>query len=359
MRCFPNDSGFAPPRAITALLDRSHERLEAADFRAALLCAEEASRADPRSVEAHLDRATALGRIGRIDEARDAFDRALALDPEDPETLAGAADLFISHLPPSNERSEIGLELARRGSHGIKRARLYNRSLRARLALLEGQALNDLGRSREALLRLDAAEKGALPADLSRARYERALALFELSRFPEAKRGFIEFLSQAPDDAWGHYHLGLTLERLDDRTAAHQEFEAAMRLAPENFKPPMEIPLEEFRQLMWAEVARLPLALAQDLAAVQLEIADLPEIADLTADDPPLSPTIVGLFRGAPLGIPLEPGEYRTIVLYRKNLAREVTSHTDLAQQIRTTLLHELGHLRGEDDDALRSRGLE
>jgi predicted Zn-dependent protease with MMP-like domain len=46
-------------------------------------------------------------------------------------------------------------------------------------------------------------------------------------------------------------------------------------------------------------------------------------------------------------------------VLYRKNLGRAVTSDKELTDQVRTTLLHELGHLRGEDDEELRSRGLE
>jgi predicted Zn-dependent protease with MMP-like domain len=56
---------------------------------------------------------------------------------------------------------------------------------------------------------------------------------------------------------------------------------------------------------------------------------------------------------------PPEIDEARTIVLYRKNLARAVASRDELVAQVRTTLLHEIGHLRGEDDEALRARGLE
>jgi predicted Zn-dependent protease with MMP-like domain len=47
------------------------------------------------------------------------------------------------------------------------------------------------------------------------------------------------------------------------------------------------------------------------------------------------------------------------VVLYRKNLARAVKSHDELIEQIRVTLLHEIGHLRGEDDVELAARGLE
>jgi predicted Zn-dependent protease with MMP-like domain len=123
------------------------------------------------------------------------------------------------------------------------------------------------------------------------------------------------------------------------------------------------------------EVAALPDRLQKDLAKADLELPDLPAVADLTADDPPLPPTILGLFRGAPLGSLLPPpvrrrgddghgenagsDDRRAIALYRLNLLRAVASLTELREQIRTTLHHELGHLRGEDDEVLRLRGLE
>ena len=49
----------------------------------------------------------------------------------------------------------------------------------------------------------------------------------------------------------------------------------------------------------------------------------------------------------------------RAIVLYRRNLLRSVRDASALDEAIRRTLLHELGHLRGEDDGSLRDRGLE
>ncbi len=109
---------------------------------------------------------------------------------------------------------------------------------------------------------------------------------------------------------------------------------------------------------MHGEADKLSPELRADLAQVKLETADLPATDDLTAEEPPLAPTILGLYRGAPLGEGLA-SEPRTILIYRKNLARAVTSRDELETQVRTTLLHELGHLRGEDDDALRARGLE
>lgn len=363
-RCFDEDASGDPPRPLDALLDRAAERYDHGDFATSLVCAEEAARVEPRSVEAHHDRAAALQELGRLDEAEGAFTRALALDPDDPETLAGAADLYINRLPPTNDHTETGLEYARRGSRRLKRAHSahgahpapFDRSLVARLALLEGQALNDLGRSREALGRLDAA-LAALPED-QHARYERAVALFDLCRFAEAKRAFLDVLARNPHDAWAHHHLGLVLERLGDVAASDRELARARQEAPNEFHAPVEVSSSEFRALVDAEARRLTPELRADLSRVSLETADLPDLADLTAEEPPLAPTILGLFRGAPIGEAPE-AESRAIVIYRKNLARAVASRDELVQQIRTTLLHELGHLRGEDDDALRARGLE
>jgi predicted Zn-dependent protease with MMP-like domain/Flp pilus assembly protein TadD len=361
VRCFAGDDGISPPRPLEALLDRAADLFEGADFPGSLACAEEAARAEPRSVEAHHDRAAALQELRRFAEAQDAFSRALALDPDDPETLAGAADFYINRLPPSNDHTETGLELARRGSRKIKRS--HDHSLMSRLALLEGQALNDLGRSREALSRLDAAlaaeKSDHSPGDVH-ILYERAVALFELCRFDEARRELGAVIARNAGDAWAHHHLALVLERVGDATGAEREFARARTLAPADFRAPVLPTQQEFRGLVDAEVGHLPAELRKDLDLVQLQTADLPDLADLTAEEPPLSPTILGLYRGTALGDPgADPRDPRTIVIYRKNLGRAVASRDELVTQIRTTLLHELGHLRGEDDDDLRARGLE
>jgi Flp pilus assembly protein TadD/predicted Zn-dependent protease with MMP-like domain len=352
-RCFPEDASGDPPRPLETLLDRAAARHDHGDFDGALDCAEEAARVEPRLVEAHHDRAAALQELGRLNEARDAFQRALALDPEDAETLAGIANLYINHLPPSNDATETGLEYARRGTKRL-RGNHKNRPLLARLALLEGQALNDLGRSREALLRLDTAADTNDP----HVKYERGLALFELCQFSDAKKAFLDVLAKSPKEAWAHHHLGLTLERMGDLEGAERELTRAREEAPNDFRTPVALPMAEFREVVDAEVKKLPNPLRGDLQRVALEVVDLPDLNDLTAEEPPLAPTILGLFRGAPLGEGSQ-SEPRAIVLYRKNLERAVTSREDLVTQVRTTLYHELGHLRGEDDDALRARGLE
>lgn len=343
-----------------------------------------------------------------VERERKELEKALAKHPHSPETLAAAADLYLNRLPGSHEHTSRALEYARRGQQALRRSaqakRLRLRSpLLARLTLLEGQALVDLGRAQEALPRLEAAIHGSRSdgraddtADeiATEARIERAQALFELCRFPEARQAWEALAVKLPKDAWVHHGLALTLEQsgnaADAARAAH-EFARARELRPEDFPPLLEVPLPAFKTLVASEIAALPKQLQKDLTKVQLFVVDLPELDDLIADTshPPLSPTILGLFRGDPLpDSPGSPGtktrgsrgcppgedatagagavnaepeaeEERAILLYRLNHLRVVRSMDELKREIRTTLLHELGHLHGDDEDALRERGLE
>jgi predicted Zn-dependent protease with MMP-like domain len=186
--------------------------------------------------------------------------------------------------------------------------------------------------------------------------------LFELCRFVDAKRVFAQVLERNRENAYAHHHLGLILEREGKDEDAQSHFAAARAIAAADFPAPVEISRDDFRRAVDRALSELPDAMRRDLRVVPVQAADLPAVEDLTAEDPPLSPTILGLYRGLPLGQtppPDVPDEPRSIVLYRKNLTRAVASQGELEMEIRKTLLHELGHLHGEDDLALRSRGLE
>jgi tetratricopeptide (TPR) repeat protein len=384
-RCFPQRPTWVDA-PVADLLDRAADLFDAADYEGALGCAEEAARQSPRSVEAHHNRAAALLRLDRVDEARDAFGLALALGPDDPETLEAAADLYVNQLAPTADRSLLGLEYARRAE---RRARAKDTARRARLALLEGQALIDLGRSSEALRRLDASL--ALDPTAQAARYERGVALFELCRFDDARRAFEKVVAGDPSHAHALYHLGLIEERQGAEDAAARHLAAATAEDPKAFPAAPNIPQAEFAARVSSAVAALDPEMRHDLAGVSVEAADMPADDDLTAEKPPLSPTILGLYRGLPLDwnageppptqagragkkarvgdaepsgsspVRCEPAESldRAIILYRRNLLRTVHDGKELDDAITRTLLHEVGHLRGEDDGSLRDRGLE
>ncbi len=349
----------AEPYASAGVLAEEGRDALAADAKErALACAEEALRLSPRLVQALAVRAEALAALGRVDDARLAYARALAVDPSDPEALLGAAELHVRRLGPSRDALEAGLEYALRGARAATARK--ERTLAARLVLVAGMAENDLGRSHLALSHLDrAAQVLAEDPDVL---YERGVALYELCRFDEAQRAFERAVALAPDDAWAVHQLGLLAERRGERAKADALLARSRKLAPEDFAPELAIDEETFRGDVRRAIAALPEAERRALDAVPVEVQDLPNGDDLLAVDPPLSPSILGLFRGPSEDEPCTPADgprCRSIVFYRKNLVRFAHDRRELEQQVRVTLLHELGHLHGESDDELRARGLE
>jgi Flp pilus assembly protein TadD/predicted Zn-dependent protease with MMP-like domain len=347
---------------VSALLDEANKQIERAQYAAAWTCADRAGDLAPSSVEAQHLRGAALAALGRDQEAQLAYQLALALDPDDPETLRAVADFYVNGKGErGRDALRLGLELAQRGSRKAEARRRRNPPLVADLAVLEAQALNDLGRSDEALARVGAALR--IAPGRGDALHEKGVALFDLSRFTEAKTVLQKALGIQPDDAYTHQMLGLTLEQLGDPRAAEAELSRAHELAPNDLTRPVVIPPAEFKKEVDAVVAGLPAARRARVREIKIEIADLPDPIDLAAVTPPFPPTILGLYRG-PVGhaaeLPAQPGdEPVSIVLYRKNLARAVKSRSELTEQIRDTLLHEIGHLEGLDEDDLRRRGME
>lgn len=348
-------------RALDALLDEAGRHLAEGAWADAFTCADMAADRAPRAIEAHHLRGAALAGAGREREAAIAYDLALALDPEDPETLRAVADFYVNGVAGKNrDTTQLGLELARRGSARAAARRRGQADLRAELALLEAQAANDLGQSDQAAERAAAAV--ALDRTLIDARHEHGVALFNLGRAAEAATRLEEVLAARPDEPYAHHMLGLALEQLGRGAEAETHFARARALAPTEFPAPIEISEPDMR----AEIERALAGLTDEerarVALVPITVADRPDPADLAASDPPFPPTILGLYRGLPLGVAPDPGEDpppRAIILYRLNLARAVRTRAELSTQIERTVRHELGHAVGLDEDDLRRRDLE
>jgi tetratricopeptide (TPR) repeat protein len=349
--------GKLPLEAARDFFDRS-------EFEKALSCAAQASALFPNDAVAHTERANALAALGRDEDAKMAYARALAVDPDSLDALMGAAHFYAVTLPSTRENDELGSLYAERGldvANGQK-----DEESAVQMGRISAMAFNDLGQPQDALERAEWVlehVKGHSDPDAS---YERALALFELCRFDEAKAAFTGLLGDAERGAHAHHHLGLLLEREGKLKDAEKHFTVAREKSKDDFPEPVLLSEEEFRAEVKKAVAKLPDDMKRDIRGVPVGTEDLPATDDLKAVDPPLSPTILGLFRGPPLDEQCtpEPGAAadapcRSVVLYRKNLARAVKTKDQLIEQIRVTLLHEVGHLRGEDDFELAARGLE
>ena len=105
-----------------------------------------------------------------------------------------------------------------------------------------------------------------------------------------------------------------------------------------------------FQQLVSRAYARLPSQVQATLTNIAVTVEDMPSSAEADGHGP------LGLYQGTPVG---ERGTGYSMVLpdkvtvYRVPLLRACHDQRDLAEEITLTLLHEIGHHVGLDDDDL------
>jgi predicted Zn-dependent protease with MMP-like domain len=227
------------------------------------------------------------------------------------------------------------------------------------LCFLAGRALIELDRLDDAARTL--ARAVSLDPDDAEFRTDLAEALYLCCRFDEAAEHARQAVALDEAFADAHFVMGLLLERTDRRDEAERHFGRASELDGERFPTPWRVDRDEFAKQLEAARAALPEAFGKHLDQVGLLVEDLPSEELLFEETPPLTPELLGLFTGVPLdekshasaGGELPPRIY----LFKRNLERNVRGPADLAEQIRVTLYHELGHYLGLEEDDLEGAG--
>jgi predicted Zn-dependent protease with MMP-like domain/Flp pilus assembly protein TadD len=350
----------AAPSDLEVRLDGVAAAFEEGAFEEALAGTESLLAEAPGLPEALHWRAAALTELGRLEEALDAYGQAVKAAPEDLELLLGAAECLVCRVGDDREAVEEGLQLCARGRKQAQRT--GDVELLFEFLLLEGTGLNQVGECARALASLEAA-LAHVPKSVE-ARLERAIALFELCRFPQAQEAFEQLLKDTPDEPWAHHYLGLLAERRGEVKEARKRFAKAQALVPEEFPPPVELGEEAFDKAVEDAVKALPGHVKEYLDNVTIAVEEIPKDEDLLGESPPLSPCILGVFRGSPVGERnsilggFDPYP-ASIVLYQKNLERFARTREELIEQIGITVMHEVGHLMGLDEDDLWQRGLD
>ena len=101
---------------------------------------------------------------------------------------------------------------------------------------------------------------------------------------------------------------------------------------------------EEFETIVRQTIQSLPKEFLSQLDNVEVVIED----------EPPADLPLLGLYRGVPktkrLSYAALPDK---ITIYKQPLLRYATSEEDAKEQIRTTVLHEIGHHFGLSDEEL------
>lgn len=335
------------------VLGMGEEALASLELDEALRYADEALVLDPDSLDAMDLRANVLAELGDYEEADEAFSRLLDREPKNVAWQLSAADVLIRQPGDDRERVEAGLALLDKAEALAKK----DPQIFVALELLRGVALNQLGDCDGALSSFDQVLE--LDPDNDEARLERAIALFETCRFDQAWKAFEQFSRDFADEPWAFHYLGLIAERRGQPSKPW--FEKAQRLDSAEFPPPVVLSDEAFAKAVEDAIAELPEHARPHLANAVVDVEALPSDEDLREGG--LSPSILGVFRGVPIDerSPTDPSHHQTahITLFKNNLERFAISREALLEEIRITVLHEVGHLLGLDEDELYERGLD
>jgi predicted Zn-dependent protease with MMP-like domain len=214
------------------------------------------------------------------------------------------------------------------------------------------------GDPERALIALTGAERSADPALFF---HLRAMAHFDLCEFAAARDDAQRALAIRPDLAESLDLLSRASDHLGEPEAAANYAEAANVLDPERFPEPLEFDDGAFDTLVERSLAELPEPVQRHLRELPVLVEPLPSAAILTAEKPPLSPDLLGMFVGrdlmsrTSLDPPAAPG---AIYLFRRNLLRFCHTIEELEHEVRVTVQHEVGHLLGLDENDLEEWGL-
>jgi predicted Zn-dependent protease with MMP-like domain len=255
----------------------------------------------------------------------------------------------VWHLLDEGEVDQARLALGE-----LLRARVGHPDLR----IVDAAVALDEGEPQAALDALGGAERSADPALFF---HLRAMAQFELARFEPARDDALRALAIHPDLAEAHDLLSRAYEHLGDLEHAAEHGAEARAIDAASFPEPLEVSDTEFDALVVESLRELPAEVRRRLEEWPVVVEPLPGRDMLTAEQPPLSPDLLGLFVGADLmrrshaDLPTSPG---AIYLFRRNLLRACSDRDELKREVRITVQHEVGHLLGLDEDDLERWGL-
>ncbi len=185
--------------------------------------------------------------------------------------------------------------------------------------------------------------------------------LSDLGRPEQALDALLVGARRTRDDPDLWYELGLTAERLEQWDLRRKAFHQVWKLE-HDAEPVRRLFLSEAQvaDLVAQTLERLPPMARRGLGNVAIFVEDYPEewiVREDVAD-----PRILGLFDG-----PDHASERSTdmvlegparIYIYRWNIERSCGSVEEAEEQVTITVLHEVGHYLGLDEEALHYRGL-
>ncbi|MFN2569484.1 MAG: metallopeptidase family protein [Candidatus Dormibacteria bacterium] len=249
-----------------------------------------------------------------------------------------AARLALESNPRQAERR------AARAVRDVRR--LEDRSLRAEALTVWAEALLALERHGDA--RAAAGEGAQLAPWHARAWRAAATSARRSAEPAEAVTALRRLVELRPRDAEAWHELGRASWWTGDRDGAGEAFGRAARLDPRRFVVPIRVATVEFQRIAVEVWRSIPDPFQTRMANTMATIEELPDAEDV-ADG--LDPDVLGLYEG---GTALEEADwFERILIFQRNHEAVCATLGELREEVRRTILHEVGHHFGMDHDEL------
>ncbi len=188
--------------------------------------------------------------------------------------------------------------------------------------------------------------------------------LFDACEFDEARGILLNALRIDPHHPEALYYRACLRERRDDHDGAARDYQAAALVDPEGFPAPIPLSDETIQTITEEVIELLHPSLQRYLENVPILVDEVPSVELLRQFDPPARPgEVLGCFAGHALTERSSDDPWSafpaTIFLFRRNLMRVAQDHEGLLDELRVTLLHEIGHFLGLNEEDLEQRGLD
>lgn len=156
-----------------------------------------------------------------------------------------------------------------------------------------------------------------------------------------------------------HYYRGVIADLQRRFADADRLYRLAARLDPERYPQPVRISDDDAHAMLDRLVRSFPEDVRAVLENVRIDLLDVPDaVIDREAGTDPM---LLGVYHGVPVdersATPFAMPD--TVRIFKRNIERVARDREDLEEQLRITLLHEVGHHLGWDEDEVAERGLE
>ena len=256
--------------------------------------------------------------------------------------------------------ADEGLELARQAQKLLERHEEVKKKevdLRVDTHYLLAASHFELGDIAAALREYETVRK--LDARDAEIDYWEARALFHSWRFGDAEKTLLKHKPKSNTKAGVYYYQALLADFRGEHSKAEQLFAKAAKEDPEEYPEPVRLPAPEVHGMLEDVLDALPREVRRALDGVDLALVPLPDPKIHASPD--VDPLVLGVYRGVNLldkSSTAIQTDVDRIEIFQRNVERVVNDKDELREELRVTLLHEIGHHLGWDEDDLTARGL-